>query len=104
GGVAGGSGRGVEGSRRCSRMAWAVAERRTTATTRRVPAQRGQVRTSAWNVLRRSSAQGMGRRGSRGRRGFGAAGQQAASVSGAEGGGTGTTRGLTGALGAKTPK
>jgi len=38
-------------------------ERRTTATTRRVPLQRGQVRTSAWNVRLRSSAQGMGRRG-----------------------------------------
>jgi len=31
-------------------MAWAVVERRTTATTRRVPPQRGQVRTSVWKV------------------------------------------------------
>jgi hypothetical protein len=42
-------------------MACAVEERRTTATTRRVPPQRGQVRTSVWNVRLRSSAQGMGR-------------------------------------------
>jgi Bacterial extracellular solute-binding protein len=54
--VAGARGRGLEGSRRCSRMAWAVVERRTTATTRRVPPQRGQVRTSVWNVRLRSSA------------------------------------------------
>jgi hypothetical protein len=44
-------------------MAWAVEERRTTATTRRVSPQRGQVRTSVWNVRLSSSAQGMGRRG-----------------------------------------
>jgi hypothetical protein len=44
--VAGARGRGLEGSRRCSRMAWAVVERRTTGTTRRVPPQREQVRTS----------------------------------------------------------
>ena len=37
-----GDGSGLEGSRRCSRMAWEVAERRTTATTRRVPPQRRQ--------------------------------------------------------------
>jgi hypothetical protein len=54
GDVAGTRGRGLEGSRRCSRMAWAVAERSTTATTRRVPPQRGQVRTSVWKVRRRN--------------------------------------------------
>jgi len=37
-------------------MAWAVVERRTTATTRRLPPQRVQVRKSVWNVRRRSSA------------------------------------------------
>jgi hypothetical protein len=58
--VAGARGSGLEGSLRCWRMAWAVVERRTTATTRRVPPQRGQVRTSARNVRLRSSAQGMG--------------------------------------------
>ncbi len=64
--VAGARGSGLEGSRTCSRMAWAVEERRTTATTRRVPPQRGQARTSVWNVRLRSSAQGMGWRGRRG--------------------------------------
>ena len=46
-------------------MARAVEERRTTATTRRGPAQCGQWRTSAPKVRRSSSAQGMGRRGLR---------------------------------------
>jgi hypothetical protein len=72
--VAGARGSGLEGSRKCSRMAWAVEERRTTATTRRVPPQRGQARTSVWNVRLRSSAQGMGWRG---RTGSGARGQEA---------------------------
>jgi hypothetical protein len=102
--VAGARGRGLEGSRRCSRMARAVVERRTTATTRRVPPQRGQVRTSDRKVRPRSSAQGMGRRGGRWRRGSGVTGQEAASASGAGTGGAGTTRGRTRALGAKTPK
>jgi hypothetical protein len=44
-------------------MAWAVEERSTTATMRRVPLQRGQQRTSVRNVRLRSWAQGMGRRG-----------------------------------------
>jgi hypothetical protein len=61
------------------KLAWAVVERRTTATTRRVPAHRGQVRTSVWNVRLRSSAQGMGRPGRRGRTGLGAAGHGAVS-------------------------
>jgi len=39
-------------------MAWAVVERRTTATTRRMPPQRLQLRTSARNVLFKSSAHG----------------------------------------------
>ena len=53
-------GSGLEGSRTCSRMAWAVEERRTTATTRRVPPQRGQARTSVWKVRLRSWARGWG--------------------------------------------
>jgi hypothetical protein len=44
-------------------MAWAVEERSTTATMRRVPLQRGQQRTSVRKVRLRSWAQGMGRRG-----------------------------------------
>jgi hypothetical protein len=70
--VAGARGSGLEGSRKCSRMAWAVEERRTTATTRRVPPQRGQARTSVWKVRLRSAAQGMGWRGRRDRTGSGA--------------------------------
>jgi hypothetical protein len=38
--VAGALGRGLKEGRRCPRMAWAVAERRMTATTRRVPLER----------------------------------------------------------------
>jgi hypothetical protein len=102
--VAGARGSGLEGSRKCSRMAWAVEERRTTATTRRVPPQRGQARTSVWKVRLRSSAQGMGWRGRGDRTGSGTRGQEAASVGAAGGGGAGTTRGRTRALGAKTPK
>ena len=59
-------------------MAWAVEERRTTATTRRVPLQRGQQRTSVRNVRLRSSAQGMGRRGGREGGSLGDFGQDAA--------------------------
>jgi hypothetical protein len=85
-------------------MAWAVVERSTTATTRRVPPQRGQVRTSVWKVRRRSSAQGMGRRGRRGETGGGGAGQETPSASGSGAAGAGTTWGRSLALGAKTPK
>jgi hypothetical protein len=48
--AAGARGRGLEGSRRCSRMAWAVEERSTTATKRRVLVlpQRGQARTNVF--------------------------------------------------------
>ena len=58
-GRGGGRGRGLDGTLQ-ARMAWAVTERRTTATTRRVPPQLGQVRTSVWNVRLRSSATGDG--------------------------------------------
>jgi hypothetical protein len=58
--VAGARGWGREGSLRCSRMALAVEDRRTTATTRRGPAQRGRWRRSAPKVRRSSSAQGRG--------------------------------------------
>jgi hypothetical protein len=102
--VAGARGRGLEGSRRCSRMAWAVVERRTKATTRRVPPQRGQVRTSLRNVRFSHSAQGMGRLGWRVRTGSGATGQEAVWASGGGAAGAGTTQGRTRALGAKTPK
>jgi hypothetical protein len=70
--VAGARGRGREGSLRCSRMALAVEERRTTATTRLWPPQRRQVRTSARNVLFKGSAHGTAA-WARGARGTGAA-------------------------------
>jgi hypothetical protein len=97
--VAGARGRALEERRRCSRMARAVAERRATATTRRVPPQRGQVRTSVWNVRRRSSAQGMGRRGWCGPTGSGATRQEGAWAGGAGAAGWGRRGDAPGRLG-----
>ena len=51
--VAGARGRGREGSLRCSRMALAVEERRTTATTRRGPAQTFAPRSELASALLR---------------------------------------------------
>jgi hypothetical protein len=102
--VAGARGSGLEGSRKCSRMAWAVEERRTTATTRRVPPQRGQARTSVWNVRLRSSAQGWGAGASAARGYWGEGGPSSVELKMGKDGGAGTTEGRNRALGAKTPK
>jgi hypothetical protein len=101
--VAGASGRGLEGRWRCSRMARAVAERRTQATRRLWPPQRGQVRTSVRNVLFKSSAhETRDEEGGLGAVEDAALGRQRR---GGRGGGVpGTTWRLHLALGAKTPK
>ncbi len=71
-------------SRKCSRMAWAVAERRTTATTRRVPPQRGQVRTSghAQPFGRRHAARGRNELGARPHADAGSSRRSASTASG----------------------
>ena len=85
-------------------MARAVAERRTQATTRLWPPQRGQVRTSARNVLFKTSAQRTrDEEGGLGAVEDAALGRQ--HVRGGRGGGVpGATWRLHLALGAKTPK
>jgi len=85
-------------------MARAIDERRTTATTRRSPQQRGQWRTSVPKVRRSSSAQGMGRRDLRGEDGGGGEATSSVEVERSEDGGAGTRLGRSRALGAKTPK
>ena len=85
-------------------MARAVEERRTTATTRRVPPQRGQVEGVGLEGPPEDLGPGDGAAGRPGTERLRVTGHETASASGAGEEGAGTPRGRTLARGAKTPK